>query len=100
MERSKIAVVIVLISIAFGVGAWSWLNLFASPPYDPAQAQDFVRHFDVRCGAEHDEELCRRVIGDHHRRCFEHHLDVDDDGNVVYDRATYLECMQDSIDPT
>ena len=94
MNRAKLTVFIVILFVVAGAAAWSWINLVAAPPYDPAQAQDFLRHFDVRCSAEHNEEVCRDTIGYHHRRCFEETLQQGPDDRLVGDRGLYLECME------
>lgn len=93
MNRSKLIIATVLTLILAGTAAWSYVNFFASPSYDPEVAQEYLRHFDVRCAAEHDAEVCRDIIGYDHRRCFVDHLESADNGSLVYDRGKYLDCM-------
>jgi hypothetical protein len=95
MNRAKLTVFFVLLVVVVGAGAWSWINLVAAPAYDPAQAQDYLRHFDVRCNAEQPEQVCRDAIGYHHRRCFEETLQEGaEEGRLDGDRAAYLACME------
>ena len=104
MDRSKITVIAIVVTIAIGASIWSWVNLFQIPEYDPEKAEVFVDHFYIRCNADHPEDVCTDVIGHHHRRCFESHLEptppdeTEEAGPVVYDRELYFECMDRAVD--
>ena len=94
MNPAKLTVFAVLFFVALGAAAWSYINLVAAPPYDPAEAQNFLRHFDVRCNAEFDDQTCLDTIGYHHRQCFEETLEEGPQGRLVGDRSAYLSCME------
>ncbi len=101
MDKSKLVVLTIGLFIGLGVFAWSWVNFTQSPPHDPEIAQRYFQHFHRRCPGEFgDEELCREVLGNHHRSCFADHLRptppdrVDEEGPFLYNRSLYLECMR------
>lgn len=104
MDRSKIVVLAIVAIIIAGVCAWSWVNIFGSPDYDPEKAEEFVDHFYIDCDAEHPEEICTETIGHHHRDCFTDHVEtvpddeIDDRGPVIHDRAGYLDCMHRQLE--
>lgn len=104
MDRSKIVVISLVVVIVAGTTAWSWVNFFHSPDYDPEKAHLFLERFYARCVAAHDESVCDPVVGNDHRRCFQDHLqypssDADDHTEaVLYDLEAYLGCMDDGVD--
>lgn len=105
MKTSKIVVLVIILLIFGGVFAWSWVNFTQSPPYNPEVAHGYVQHFDRRCKLEvEDEEICRTVIGAHHRRCFEETLQdtpedqIEEHGPILYSRPAYMACMRAEID--
>ena len=100
MKSSQALVLLIGALILFGVVAWSWVNFTQSPPYNPEVAHSYVQHFDRRCKVEvEDYSLCVTVIGGHHRRCFEEHLEptppdrIEEEGPVQYSRPAYMDCM-------
>lgn len=105
MKSSKALVVAIVAFIFLGVAAWSWVNFTQSPPYNPEVAHSYIQHFDRRCKAELDDEsICVEVIGSHHRRCFEEHLQptpperIDEEGPIQYSRPAYMECMRTELE--
>lgn len=106
MDPSKLLVVALVLIIAAGAAAWSYVNFAHTPDYDPEKAHLYLEHFYHRCTVDFDEETCGDVIGDHHRSCFTDHLratpadEVDDKGPVLYDLETYLRCMDDHLEST
>lgn len=103
MDRSKIVVLAIVGAIIVGVGAWSWVNIFEAPDYDPEKAEEFADHFFINCNAEYSDETCNDAIGHHHRDCFIGNVEstpedeVDEHGPVIHDRAGYLECMEQGL---
>ena len=104
MDSSKAVVLLIVAVIVAGTFAWSWGNLFESPDYDPEKAHLFLEHFHAECTAVYDDSICGDVVGDHHRRCFNEHLEptppelVDEQGPVLYDLRTYLGCMNEEVE--
>ena len=105
MKSSQVLVLLIVSLILFGVVAWSWVNFTQSPAYNPEVAHHYVQHFDRRCKVQlEDDSLCVTVIGDHHRRCFEEHLEptpddrIEEEGPIQYSRPAYIECMQRELD--
>lgn len=96
MDRSKIVVIALVGVIAAGTAAWSWINFYQTPDYDPEHAQTLVGYFHIRCEPEHSEEVCKQVIGHHHRDCFtEHASDTAADDEI---RRAYLRCMDQALE--
>ena len=106
MDRSKIVVIAIVGFIAAGTGAWSWVNLYQSPDYDPEQAEEFAGWFYISCEAEYPDEICNEVIGHHHRDCFVSQVEAipePDPGEPSGDiadrrRRGYLDCMEEALD--
>jgi len=104
MDRSKIVVISLVVIIIAGVSAWSWVNMYQTPEFDPEEAASFAGFFFIHCEAEYDDEFCATVVGTDHRRCFEDHVEMvsspdDDDGHTLdYDRRGYLDCMDRAVE--
>ena len=106
MDRSKIVVVAIVVLILAGTGAWSWVNFYQSPEYDPEQAEEFAGWFHISCEAEYADERCREVIGYYHRECFTDQFeaiptpeDPDEHGSLDDERRRgYLECMEQALE--
>lgn len=104
MDRSKLTVFAIVALIALGVGAWSWVNIFVKPDWNPDKAAVYADHFFVRCSADHTDEFCNDIIGADHRRCFGDQLQRvpehrrDEHGEYRHDRRAYLECMDEAVE--
>lgn len=104
MNRSQLAVIVVILTIFVGVAAWSWVNIFHKPDYNPDVAHEFLEQFYLRCDARHGDEVCGDVVGDYHRQCFTGHLeygpaeDGAERGPVLYDQQRYLDCMNEGVE--
>ncbi len=104
MDQSKLVVLFLIFLIALGVAAWSWVNIFHTPDYNPEKAHHFLETFYMQCSAAHSEEVCDPVVGDYHRQCFNDHLvypppeEVEEKGPVLYDLSVYLDCMGQGVD--
>jgi hypothetical protein len=96
--NSKIFVVVVGVFVLLFSTLWLAIYYFEAPGYDPEVAQEYVQHFNRRCNRDlQNQDLCREVIGHHHRSCFEAHLTRENPGDetspYVYDRDRYMACM-------
>ncbi len=102
MNRSKWVVIVIVFLIALGVSAWSWVNIFHNPGYDPEQAHLFLEYYAQQCEADHPEEACDYAIGHHHRSCFRDHLeevpadDIEEEGPYRYNLRRYIDCMDEA----
>ncbi len=104
MDRSKFAVLFIIVAILIGVASWSWVNLFVTPEYNPEVAHEYLERFYMRCDARFDESVCDDAVGNHHRSCFTGHLEYDvpqEEGGrrtVHYDFDAYLDCMNQGVE--
>ncbi|RAL25218.1 hypothetical protein DL240_03130 [Lujinxingia litoralis] len=99
MQSSKLIVLALGLIILGGVIAWSYVNFFETPPYDPKVAHEFAHYFERRCVGQHDETICADAIGTSHRGCFEQAMVMNDAGDFAldHDRDVYMNCMRQGI---
>ncbi len=100
MNPSKWVVLVVLLFIVLGVGAWSYVNMFHNPGYNPEKAHLFLEYYAQQCDADHPQEVCDYAIGHHHRPCFRDHLEevpedkIAEEGLYRYNLRHYIDCME------
>ncbi len=101
-RKSKLFFFAIIAVIVAGTAFWYFLTLWAAEPVGPEIAKGFAEDFEHECFLDlHDEEQCRKLIGENHREClFENIEEVepgtgDEGGDVKHDRDGYMTCMRE-----
>ncbi len=102
-RKSKIVFFTIIAVILGGTAFWYVLTLWAAEPVGPNIAKEFAEDFEHECFlAVHDEEECKKLIGQNHRDCIFANIERveegtgDDGGSLAHDREGYMECMREA----